>query len=117
MIPFQQLMAARPERPRWRRRRNGVNDSASNSGASIGTVPHPDVHPEILSLRIPSQCVQLRVLQSHLGQSHENLSEQGAGSVYLNAAFNLSLLALFISFKKRTYAKAPIDSANKVKAS
>lgn len=48
---------------------------------------------------------------------NENLSEQGAGSVYLNAAFNLSLLALFISFKKRTYAKAPIDSANKVKAS
>lgn len=48
---------------------------------------------------------------------NENLSEQGAGSVYLNAAFNLSLLALIISFKKRTYAKAPIDSANKVKAS
>lgn len=45
---------------------------------------------------------------------NENLSEQGAGSVYLNAAFNLSLLALFVSFKKRTYAKAPMESAKKV---
>eukprot|EP00802_Teleaulax_amphioxeia_P020240 Tamp_20513.p1 GENE.Tamp_20513~~Tamp_20513.p1 ORF type:complete len:327 (+),score=62.89 Tamp_20513:146-982(+) len=46
---------------------------------------------------------------------------EGAGSVYLNAAFNLSLLALFISFKKRTYANAPIDTvtanAKKAKAS
>ncbi len=45
---------------------------------------------------------------------NENLSEQGAGSVYLNAAFNLSLLALFISFKKRTYAKAPMDSKSRL---
>jgi len=52
---------------------------------------------------------------------HADQSEQGAGSVYLNAAFNLSLLALFISFKKRTYANAPIDTvtanAKKAKAS
>ena len=35
----------------------------------------------------------------------------------MNAAFNLSLLALFISFKKRTYANASIDTAKKDKAS
>ena len=32
----------------------------------------------------------------------------------MNAAFNLSLLALFISFKKRTYAKAPMDSKSRL---
>ena len=43
-----------------------------------------------------------------------SFGSEGAGSVYLNAACNLSLLALFISFKKRTYAKAPMDSKSRL---
>jgi hypothetical protein len=31
---------------------------------------------------------------------------EGAASVYFNAAFNLSLLALFIAFSRKTYTDA-----------
>ncbi len=36
---------------------NGFNDSASNGCASSATVSHTDVHPEFLSLRIPSAVI------------------------------------------------------------
>ena len=41
---------------------------------------------------------------------------EGAVSVYFNAAFNLSLLALFIAFSRRTYSNHK-DGAEKAKSS
>jgi len=35
---------------------------------------------------------------------------EGAVSVYFNAAFNLSLLALFIAFSRRTYSNGRGDA-------
>ena len=37
---------------------------------------------------------------------------QGAAAVYFNAAFNLSLLALFIAFSRKTYSKGRGEGAN-----
>ena len=37
---------------------------------------------------------------------------QGATAVYFNAAFNLSLLALFIAFSRKTYSKGRSEGAN-----
>ena len=68
MIPFQLLMAARRERPWWEpdcAGGNGVNDSASDGGASS------DVHPKFPSLRMPSTVIYkyFTVISDKLGLS------------------------------------------------
>jgi hypothetical protein len=66
---------------------NGVNDSASDGGASSGTVPHTDVHPEFPSLRIPSA-----VIYEYFKVISDKLIEMGPTSGKFAALWECTIL-------------------------